>query len=379
MNGLIRKLSVNSFLASTVLGLLLAPSMACGGVLAPVDLSADVRLRLEQDWAGTTETGVKRPDRARIRIRDRLAARIDLGAGFSIASRVRTETSGSQQGANITFLDFDGNNVDVFNGGVDRYSIAWRGKAAGLEVGRMNFPFFTSTEYFWDADISPLGVAGNVAIPVSGGTTIRLNAGAFALPVGIAGYSGHLFGGQVTAEHGPALVAAGVFRFDADKTDPEGLNLLGGNGQRDYTVLAVNAQYRVRACGKPLTFSADLYRNLQQYRNDPDPVSRANADQRTGYALSATWGDTVKRGHWQLGYRLFHMERLAVNSSYANDDLARFGTSAQAALSDIEGYDLFANYAITDKLSVGVRTMLVQRISTVEEGKRARLDLTYNF
>jgi hypothetical protein len=257
--------------------------------------------------------------------------------------------------------------------------LAWQGKSAGFEVGRMAFPFFTPNEYFWDGDISPLGLAGHVALPFSESLKLRFNAGGFSLPAGLTGYSGELFGGQAVLESSSAKLAAGLFRLDADGSDPDAALLLEGNGARDYTVLALNAQYRLPAGGRPLTLGADIYRNLQSYRNSADPVSFTNRNERTGYVLSAAWGDTSQPGHFQLCYRWFRMERLAVNASYAHDDVARFGTASQATLTDLKGHDVYANYAVTRSLTVGARAMAVERLTSIEDGRRARLDLVYKF
>lgn len=370
---------MNRLICAAITALLPTAAATAAEAKSPVDVSGDVRLRLEQDWDGRTESGSPRADRARARIRARLVANVDLGSGFTLNGRVRTGANNSQQSANITFADFDGNNVDVLDGGVDRYSLAWKGRRGGLEIGRMAFPFFTPNEYFWDGDASPMGVAANFAAPLSDSTTLKLSGGAFRLPAGFDGYSGTLAAVQMVAEAKPALLAAGIFRFAAALDDPDRLLLPDNNGSRDYDVLAINAQYRTRAEGKPLAFNIDVYRNLRGYSGDGDPISRANADQRTVYVLSATLGDTADRGDFQLGYRYFHMEKLAVNASYANDDVARFGSGPQATLTDVKGHDLFANYAVTGNLTVGVRTMFVRRITNAEKGNRARFDVIYAF
>lgn len=94
----------------------------------------------------------------------------------------------------------------------------------------------------------------------------------------------------------------------------------------------------------------------------------------TGYVLSAAWGDTSKPGRAQVGYRWFRMEKLAVNGSYAQDDTFRAGTGT-----DLKGHDIYSNYAITRALTLGIRAAAVERLTTREDGKRARLDLTYKF
>ena len=363
-------------LAASAATLLAQPALA----EAPgLDLSGDVRLRLEQDWDSRKADGSKRDERTRARIRVRVNAKSDLGNGFTVKGRVRSGSKNSQQNANITFEDFDDNPGNTLKILADRYSLAWNGESAGVEAGRMAFPFFTPNEYMWDGDISPLGVAGYVSMPLSGSARLTLRTGAFRLPAGLTGYSGALYAAQGVVGAGPATLAAGLFRFDADPGDPDGALLLDNNGARDYSVLAVNAQYKLPAGGRNMTLGADFYRNLESYAHSADPISLAGKNERTGYVLSAAWGDTGAPGHFQLGYRYFRMEKFAVNASYAHDDVARFGTAAQASLTDLKGHDIYANYAVTKALTIGVRAMAVERLRSIEDGKRARLDLIYKF
>jgi hypothetical protein len=357
---------------------LLIPQPANAQDAPALDLSGDVRLRAEQDWDSQTATGTPRLERTRARVRARVQADADLG-GFRLQGRVRTGTPGSQQNANITFADFDGNPSDDFDVVADRYALRWRSGAVELEGGRMAFPFFTPNEYFWDGDISPLGGAASATLPLSGSTKFKLTGGAFALPVGLSHYSGRLAAGQAVVQGKDALVAVGLFRFDADPNDPNNVLLLDGNGSRDYTVLDVNAQYKLPVGGKAFQLNADFYRNLESYGSSPDPISVAGRNQRTGYVLSSAWGDTAAPGHFQIGYRYFRMEKFAVNASYSHDDVARLGTATQAALTDLKGHDLFVSYVIAQGLTLSARAMAVERITNREDGKRARLDLAYSF
>lgn len=356
--------------AALMLGI---PQAASAAEPPALDISGDVRVRLEQDWDSQTETGVKREERTRARIRARLNAKADLGDGFILRGRVRT-TGESPQSANITFADLDGNPEDDLKVIVDRYSLAWQHSAVGIEAGRMAFPFFTPNEYLWHNDVAVLGLAGNLGVPLTNSANLKFSGGAFKLLVGPARYSGKLIAGQAVLERGPAVLAAGLFRFDADRSDEDRLLLRDGNGSRDYSILAFNAQYKLRASGKPLVVGADLYRNLEGYRGALDPISRAHADQRTGYVFSAAWGDASEPHHLLLGYRWFRMEKLAVNGSYAHDDPFRAG-----AVTDLKGHDIYANYAITNAFTLGIRAMAVERLTTREDGKRVRLDLTYKF
>lgn len=361
------------------IGMVCAWSSTAAQTLPSIKLSGDIRVRVEDDWDSHTATGARRPDRGRMRLRPRLGASADLGDGFVLEGRLRSGAEHSQQNANITFADFDGNPVDVFKIAAERYSLGWKRGAGAIQVGKVAFPFFTNNEYFWDADISPRGGDGSVAVPIGNNGRLRLIVGGFALPVGLARYSGHLFAGQVVAERGPATAAIGLFRFAADRSDPDRLLLLDGNGSRDYSILALNAAYKLTLGGKRVVVTADLFRDLQGYAGDLDPASRDYAHERTGFVVGAAAGDIAQPHHVQFGYRFFRMERLAVDSSYAHDDVARLGTASQALLTDLRGHDLYANLALTRHWTVGTRVMLTHRITSPEDDRRARLDLGYAF
>ena len=56
-----------------------------------------------------------------------------------------------------------------------------------------------------------------------------------------------------------------------------------------------------------------------------------------------------------------------------------FNLAGAVSQPDVEGHDLFANYAVMKGLTVGVRAMRVERITNRENGSRARLDVVYSF
>ena len=342
-------------------------------------LSADVRLRLEQDWDSVTATGAPRADRLRSRIRARLAARIEPANHLTVAMRVRTGGKGSQQNANVTFADFSGNPTEKLGVSLDQFEIDWNGKSAGIQAGRMTYPFFTQNEFMWDADINPLGVAAYASLPIGKQATLKATVGHFTLPVGLANYAGRLTAGQLTYSDRHVILAGGIFHIQPSHTDPDSLRLLDGNGQRAYTVLALNGRYTQKLAGKPLALGVDLFHNFERYRDPLDAMGFANYNQRDGYVFSALLGDTSGPRHFQFGYRYFHIERLAVNSSYSHDDISRLGVPSQAANSDLAGHDIYANYAVNRHLTVGIRFMFAHRLTNPEDNRRFRLDLNYSF
>ena len=276
---------VASSVALVLGGLVLSSNAALAKPAIP-KISGDFRLRSEVDWDSVTAAGMPRKDRARSRLRARLAVSESLAKGLTLNLRVRTGGKGSQQNANVTFGDYSGNRPEPLGVSLDRFEISWTGKHAVVSAGRMAFPFFTQNEFFWDADINPLGLAGSVTLPLGGKRTLKATVGQFTLPVGLADYSGGLTAGQVTYSDSHATLAAGLFHMQPSRSDPDRLNLLDGNGQRAYTVLAVNGRYARKIDKVTLTVGADFFRNLTSYSDPADPIGLANTKRRTGYVLS---------------------------------------------------------------------------------------------
>lgn len=342
-------------------------------------LSGDVRLRLERDWGSVTATGLPRADRTRSRIRARLVAKANLADGLMFTVRARTGGKGSQQNANITFVDFSGNRPDPMGITLDQFEVAWKGKNFAIDAGRMPLPFYTQNEYLWDGDIDPLGLATHITLPIAETRKLGFAAGMFAMPVGLANYSGQLAVGQLTYADAHANLALGLFHMRPSRTNPNRLTLLDGNGLRIYSILAASGHYRSRVDGVTIGLGVDLFRNLENYDDPSDPIGQAGQNQRTGYVLSASLGDNAVPDHLQVGYRYLHIERLAVNASYSHDDVSRLGSLSQAANTDLAGHDIYANFAISKRMTIGARMMLVHRLTDHEDAKRARVDLIYSF
>ena len=372
------RLPLSGSVIGALLGMLTLANLASANPLN-LKVSGDARVRIEEDWDSVTSSAVPRPNRARSRIRARLAASSKVTDDLTLTVRARTGGKGSQQNANVTFADFSGNPTERLGVTFDQFEMAWKTKSSSIELGRMPFPFFTQNEYMWDADINPLGLAASTSLPLGGGKALNLAIGHFALPVGLAGYSGKLTAGQLVYSDPHTTLAGGIFHIQPSRTDPNRLTLLDGNGEREYTVLALNARYSRKLGKLPASIGADLFRNFAHYSDPADPVGFTNYNQRTGYVLSAALGDNAKSGHLQIGYRYFHIERLAVNASYSHDDVSRFGVPSQAANSDLAGHDIYANYVVNKHVTVGLRTMLVHRLTNSEKGKRARLDMIFSF
>jgi len=342
-----------------------------------LSVSADVRLRYESDWDSHTSSGALRTDRQRGRVRLRLGAGYKLSDEWSVGARVRTGNRESQQSPHLTFTADDGPNDD-FEVSFDRYFVQFKEGSLTLWGGRNTTPFWQQNEMFWDEDVTPTGIAAVFDSKQKTGT-LTSAFGAFVLPDGAVDLNGSLVAGQVkyTLPLKPSqlIIAAGLHSFDG-KSGAKYLR--NRNGERDYLVGIVSAQWTTPVHGVPLAFGVDLMENFQDYSAaDAAPLPASNAEETSGYVLSAQVGQLKEARNWLLGYYFAHIETFAVNASYAQDDWARFGTATQSDLTDIEGHEFRAAYAVTKNVNLTARLFLVEAITTRQDAKRFRVDLNW--
>ena len=342
-----------------------------------LSVSADLRLRYESDWDSHTATGSLRTDRDRGRLRARLGATYKLSKEWSVGARFRTGNHQSQQSPHLTFTASDGPSDDL-EGSFDRYFVQYKDGALTAWGGRNITPFWQQNELFLDEDVTPTGVAATFDSKQGTGN-LTSTLGAFALPEGATGLHGRLLGGQFkyTVPVKPALftVAAGLHSFHGESG---ARYLRNRNGDRDYLIGVLSAQWSTPVRGLPLALGVDLMENFEDYSaSEVAPFPATAANDTTGLILSIQLGQLKQAKDWVLGYFYARMETLAVNASYSQDDWARFGNGAQSDLTDFEGHEFRAAYALTKNLNVMARLFFVEALSTQQDGKRFRLDLNW--
>ncbi len=363
--------------------LLLPPAMHAAEAAqpsSPLAFYGDLRLRYEWDWDSETAAGVPRLDRDRSRIRARAGFTYKFSDAWSLGARVRTGDKHSQQSPHLTIYSSD-DITDDFAVEADRYYLQF--KEGGLTAwgGRNVFPFWHPDEMFLDEDVTPTGVAASYESKLESGS-LTTTFGGFYLPDGAVHLNGTLAGGQfkyvLPIKPSQFTLAAGIYHFEGK----DGAKyLLNRNGARDYTIGVLAAQWTTPVAGKvPLSLAADLIKNFQSYDSaDTAPYAVTQADQTAGYVFSATLGQLKQAHDWQVAYYYAHIETLAVNASYSQDDWARFGAGPQALVTDFKGHEFRAGYAFTSTLNLAVRLFLVEAITSVQDGKRCRVDLNWKF
>jgi hypothetical protein len=347
---------------------------------SPLTLSGDLRLRYEWDWDSQNAAGVARADRDRARYRLRAVLGYKFSNEWSFATRLRTGNRRSQQSTHLTFYAND-DITDDCEVSLDRYYLQYKHGNLLAWGGRNTTPFWQQNEMFWDEDVTLTGLAGIHETKLEQGS-LTTTGGFFFLPDGAVEFNGTMLGGQLKYTRpvapGQFILAGGLYRlFGKDGAE----NLLSRNGARDYLVGVLSAQWSTPlAKDLPLTLGVDLIHNFEDYSPaEAAPFAPARAGDTDGYVFSLILGQTKQPHDWQIGYSYAHIETLAVNASYSQDDWARFGSGPQAAVTDIKGHELRATYVITKSINLDARLFLVDAISSIQDGKRLRINLNWKF
>ncbi len=355
----------------------------------------DLRLRFESDWNSQREDGTARDDRDRLRTRARFGLEWKPNDIWSFKVRARTGSHLSQQSPHLTLHDFDGGDSDDFDGGLD----LWYGKASfesdrhktTFWVGRNEFPFdyaLSSQELIWDKDATLTGGFVSTAFDLSRDVKFTLSGGAFALPEGLNRWSGALWGGQATLDLSPPQkewdLFTGVTFLGLDGGGASD-RYLDGNGERDYNIGI--ASLRARQSISPrhsLTLGFDWVHNFEGYsEDDSDPTTQDFHDAIDGWMLGAKIGTTefTKQWDWEIEYAYGYIERLAVNSSFAQDDWVRWGRRGQTLSSDFRGHQISGKVRLwkgkCHHVDLQARSFFVDSVSSAEDGNRFRVDINY--
>jgi hypothetical protein len=363
---------------------------------AKLRVYSDFRVRNEVDWDSQRADGSERDDRTRLRIRFRLGFEFAASEVFTMHARLRTGPNPAQQSSHITIVNYDESDGDTRDTGSADFNFdRWYVKAQKNEIwgwiGRKEIPFWKQNELFWDDDITVVGVAGGWNTSAGKNGAFTVHAGYFSPPAGMRAFVGALGLGQLVydrkvGEHGGLTVAPGLLRFVSDPEDPDTEILLDGNGTRDYTLWVLSLQGRLRAAGLPLRLGLDLVTNSEDYP-DVDPMNPGSDEQFTfdnrnetdGYVTSMSFGDLKEKGHWLAAYYYARIETLAVHNSYSEDDWVRWGTATQTRASNMKGHEFRFGYRFGKRSDVVARLYGAEAITTIEDGKRFRVDINHTF
>jgi len=350
----------------------------------------DFRLRLEQDWDSRKGDGTELDDRLRLRFRLRIGFNLNITDRWMARVQLRSGPHDSQQSPHITIQDFDGGDAGPYQFNPDYWYVSYQ--AGGLEAwaGRNELSFWHQDDLFLIDNITFAGVGGSYRHQLAGGD-LTWRGNYVALPVGMWDFSGSSLIAQVAyARELKSMgftVAAGVFASWADPDGPAGEMLLTENNTRDYDMLNLQLQHRSTVLGRPLQLGADYSHNFRDYSEAPaGSFSAFHQNHVDGYVLEVLWGPSGSAGDWLVGYYYSHVEALAANSSYIQDDWARWGTATQSRLTNMKGSEFRVLYTITPNQNIFARLFFVGAINllepgdtALEDGKRFRIEYNISF
>ena len=354
------------------------------------DPYGDFRLRIEQDWDSRQGDGTELADRLRLRFRVRAGLVVNFSDRWSTRVQMRSGPHKSQQSPHITIYDFDGGANGPYEFNFDYWYLSYRTGNLEVWAGRNELSFLHQDDLFLIDNVTFAGVGGSYRQELGKGA-LTLQANYVALPAGMRDFSGTSFIGQVAYERDWESVgfqaAAGVFAIWADPDDPDGALLLTENNTRDYDLINLQLQFRATALGYPLRLGVDYSHNFQDYSTAPaGSFSEFHQDHRDAYVVEALWGRSGSARDWQIGYYYSHLEALAANSSYIEDDWARWGTATQSRLTNMKGSEFRVLYTIGPTQNIFARLFFVDAVdllqpgdTALEDGKRFRLEYNIAF
>lgn len=358
-----------------------------------LEIFGDTRLRLEKDFDSRKESGEKRDDRDRLRIRARLGARYTFDEHFRLQVRARTNPEGGQQTTNITIADFSGNERDDFHAALDHWFIEAKSQDMRGWLGRSNFPFWqhNNAEVLWGDNVTIAGAYFQTELPHLRNTAVQLRTGHFALPDGHRDFTNQLTAAQLVFDQ--SLDANWVLRYSLGYFHINGSGqakyLSDGNANRDYKIGVASLQadraldlgaYRLDF----IRFGGDLIHNFERYSaTDSDPVTAQYHDEKSGFAVSTTLGGKATKpdggGGWHFNYLYAYIEKFAINSAYGNSNWVRWGEGKQSDVTNMKGHEIGLRYWFSKNIDINNRLFLVDSITTEQDGNRFRVDLNIRF
>lgn len=327
-----------------------------------ITYNGDLRLRYENDFAS------QKNNRNRLRLRARFTLHYKPEENWDVGVRFRTGNHRSQQSPHLTFLTSEGS-PDDFSFVFDKLFVQYRNQEFQAWLGRNSFPFWTPNELFWDSDVTPTGAAIRFNHDFAN-SSLETSLAAMILPDGALGLHQPILGAQLKYEWAPKenfqLILSPAFHYMFGREDDHTF-LLDKNGERDYAIGALNTQLTSHLINTPITLGADLYHNF--------------IEQDWGFTFSTTLGKLKSPGDWLFSYTYAHLEPLAVNASYAQDDWLRFGNgrTGQTQSSGFFGHELRAAYQLSESIDLTARLFLTNSISSGQNSNRFRLDVNIKF
>ncbi len=349
--------------------------------LSRVQFDLDFRFRAEQDWDSRRPDGTLRDNRSRLRYRLRTGVSYTLD-NYSVGLRVRTGNPNKQQDPQLTL----GKGLREFGTlplGFEKIYFQYKQENFRFWLGKNTYPFRKNNELFWSDNVFPEGVMLQQRLPLKADffDYIKLTAGHYILASndGLFRDDAYMQGLQISisALESRLLFFPSLYRLRNIPDIPDGSH----TSLIDYTIIHLGTTCHLLPSNR-LTIALDYYHNVEDYSQDTGIESHL-ADQKSGVTLGVKYGELEIKNDWYLQLTYAYLERYAILDYMAQNDWARWDYSASGSpdgrLSNMQGIEVVAAYAISDKVNLVTKYYLVNQLVAFgrykETGQRIRFDL----
>ncbi|NND78233.1 MAG: hypothetical protein HKN39_08630 [Flavobacteriales bacterium] len=352
---------------------------------AVLDLSADFRFRIEQDWDSRKADGTFRDDRSRMRARVRLGARYVHPAKGEFGVRLRTGNPTKQQDPHLTL----GNGASEFglqSFAFEKFYYKRQHQGFSFWLGKNTFPFHKQNELFWIDHVYPEGISLSQKIKPSNGpfNELKLNSGYF-----VVSHSGralsddsYLLGAQVYMSllDERLKIFPSFYAFNNIPDIPDGF----GEIFMDHKIAHVGASYEILNEPK-IVFEYDIYENLEPLNSDD--VLQLVLDETQGHTAAISYGQLKEKGDVLVKGTYAHLEKYSAIDFFAQNDWARWDYSSAGSpdgrMTNFHGFEVVFGYALQKDMVLKAKYYNVEQLVAIgtltETGSRFRLDLDISF
>lgn len=305
-----------------------------------------------------------RPDGVqRWRSRARLGA-LWSGTSFQFGAAAEGALGSDSNSDNVR--NNDNERSDDFN--LDQAWLRWSyGEDGAVLLGKAEFGLALGS-MLWDRDLRPVGVVFEQSF--APGERQRLGlAGGYVLGDLLYGDDSRIGALQATwAWHEGEPVNGSVALSYLDYSDLDTLTrkglartnrVSGGRLVSDYRILDLNGAMAFELGGRPLRIALDLAHNF----GADDLADAARGE--------LAWGDTDRRGAWELGYAYQRIQRDAAMAAFNSDDWWFH--------SWVRGFGVWAGYGLSDQWSLRLTGFRERRDGQSQHVERVLVDLVANW
>jgi len=377
-----------------------------------IKFSGNMTLRLAELDYNQRRIDGKLHDRYRSRYRFYLNMDTQLSKAFALHARMRT---GHKQ---WDFVDFGGQNEEKFDLILDQLSLDIKTGKYRFKIGRQSAIWNNQKGAQFDVPTHD-GISAGMNYPLKNHLSLALKAAYFDefyddednLPLEkhgkIYGYQLAMKGGDysnfsinqglIFANHLPTrYINYASYSSETDLPMYHECDLAP-----DYSLFLAQAKLQFKKLNH-LTFMADYYYNLKDYKTNPvshtiedaqgkdsftdleaydDKTAPDFTNQKTGFIGTISYGSWNKPKGLQFGISYFYLEKYAVMDYFAQDDSSLWDSS------NIKGWETAIAYRVSKFMSMRARWFLTEEIKGLSgvhpdfnrSGNRFRIDFTLNF